>query len=459
MKHHPSSIFWSLIVSKNFRLALMVVLLVAMIGLWVAAPTLRSWYAEWTEVEVFNSDPALIEKLKGETLPTTTPAVATGDWSQWRGPNRDGIATEEGLAKSWPESGPSVLWKVPGGLGYASISVAGDQAYTIVQDGEDEVILCLAVSDGAVRWRHRYPAKFRENLSGIGPRSTPTVADGRVYVVGATGRFHCLEASSGKVLWEKDFVKDLQASTPEYGFTCSPLVEGDLVYVITGAPNGGSCVAYQRIDGKLVWKNFDDTAGYSSPVAATIGGRRQIIFLTGQSLRGVLPEDGKELWRVPWKTQQDINAASPIVIGSLVYISSGYNKGCALLQIAENAQGWSPSLVYEHNRMRNQFATSVLVGEHLYGFDDMYLACMELRTGKVVWKRRGFDKGSLLAVPGHLIVLGEYGQLALVETNPAKYQAVSQTALPKGVFRSMPSLAHGKLFVRDQESIYCLNLR
>lgn len=441
---------------KNLRLALMAGGLLAASALLMFSSELRTW---WNDKEHFESDQALVEKLKGEALATAAPAAATDDWSQWRGPNRDGIGSEKDLLTSWPSSGPPVLWKVPGGIGYSSISIAGDRLVTLIQDGDDEVVLCLALADGAVKWKHRYPARFHEALGGVGPRSTPAIADGRVYAVGATGLFHCLDAGTGKVEWMHDFCKEMEAPLPEYGFTTSPLVLGDRVYVTIGGAKGGCCAAYNRTDGKLLWKSQEGPSGYSSPIAATLAGRAQIVFLTGDAVLGLEPADGKQLWRYPWVTQQGINAATPVVIGSNVLVSSGYGKGCGLLNIAATGDTFTATRVYEHNRMRNHFATSVLVGDHVYGFDDAYLIAMEALSGKVKWKQRGFDKGSLIAIGKRLIVLGEHGKLALVEANPQKYQEVSNFPLTNSRCWGAPALAQGKLLVRDQESVFCVDLR
>jgi outer membrane protein assembly factor BamB len=247
-----------------------------------------------------------------------------------------------------------------------------------------------------------------------------------------------------------------------------PLIEGELVITMPGGPDGNSIAALDRQDGKLVWKALDDRAGYSSPVAATIAGRRQVVILTAESVVGLAPEGGKLLWKYPWPLFKDCNVATPIVVGDYVFISSGYSKGCALLHITpspppplpEGAKGeeFTATPVYEHNRMRNHFSTSVLYQDHLYGFDDFFLVCMELRSGKVLWKKRGFGKGSLMVADGRLLVLGDNGLLALAETSPEKYTERSSCKILQGKCWTMPVLADGKLFVSDEQEILCLDV-
>ena len=407
--------------------------------------------------ESFSADPGLLAKLG--TAPLTSPraTVASTDWPQWRGPNRDGVSDHQAAAH-WPATGLPLLWKVPGGPGHSSLAVVHGRVYTLIQDGDDEAALCLDAETGKELWRQRWPTKFT-SYGGVGPRSTPAVVDGRVYAVGAGGLFQCLDAASGQVLWRHDLLREFAVANQEHGVSFSPLVEGDLVFAIPGGA-GGSVAAFDRRDGRLLWKAADDPAGYSSPVTATIAGKRQLVVLTGVAVKGFALPDGKLLWSHPWPTKEGTNAATPIVVGDYVFVSSSYNKGCALLEIApDGPDALAARPVYEHNRMRNHFSTCVLLDDHLIGFDETFLVCMELRTGKVQWKQRGFNKGSVLLAGGKLIVLGDNGVLALVEPNPEKYQELARCTISNTICWALPALAGGRLFVRDQESIMCFDLK
>ncbi len=407
-----------------------------------------------------HSDPELLAGLQRAsfTPPPATPAPA-GEWPQWRGPHRDGVSGETGLLSSWPRQGPPVLWKVKGGAGYSGIAVSRGRVFTLIQEGDDEVVLCLDAETGKDHWRVRYPAHFaRDGFEG--PRSTPTVDGELVYTVGGTGVLHCLNAATGEKVWRHDLLAEFHAPNLQWGVSFSPLIEGDLVLTNPGGPNGNSIAAFDKRTGALVWHSLDDPAGYSSPVTTTAAGVRHVVFFTGEALVGVAPENGRLLWRYPWPTGFQVNAATPIVVGDYVFISSGYGQGCGLLKIEREADGpLQARLVYENNQMCNHFGSSVLYQEHLYGFDEKKLTCMELRTGKVVWREKGFDKGSLLAADGCLIILGEYGKLALAEASPAGYREKSSFRLFRERSWTMPSLAGGRLYARDQEEIVCVDVR
>ena len=316
------------------------------------------------------------------------------------------------MLTQWPANGPDVVWKARTGDGYACPAIADGRCILTVQDGADEAIVCWDAETGNERWRRKYPARFENPESGVGPHSTASIVGDRVYVVGGTGLFHCLAAEDGKVVWSHDLLKDFDVKNQEYGVSFSPLVEGDMVIAMPGGAGGNSLAAFNRQDGNLVWKSLDDRAGYSSPVAGTIAGKRQLVFLTAENILGVSPTDGKLLWKHPWPLFKDCNIATPTIVGDYVLVSSGYGKGCVLLEISADSGGVMQARpVYEHNRLRTRFSTSVLVNEHLYGFDETWLVCMEFRTGKIRWKKRGFNEGQLMAADGQLFVLGEQGKL------------------------------------------------
>lgn len=408
----------------------------------------------------FVADPALLQELQAASLGKgNAKAAGATDWPQWRGPNRDGISAETGLLKEWPKAGPTKVWEAKGGLGYSSFAVASGKVCTILQDGDDEAIVCWDADTGKEKWRFKYSCKY-ENSFGSGPRSTPTMDGDLVYVVGATGIFHCLKADTGEKVWRHDLLEEFKAENLQWGVSFSPLIEGDLVLTNPGGPNGNSLAAFERKSGKLVWKALDDIAGYSSPVAADLAGARQVLFFTGAALVGVTPKEGKELWRYPWETSYDCNIATPIVLDDYVFISSGYGKGAALLKIEKDGSGLKAKRVYETSKMANHFSSCVLYKEHLYGFSDPgVLVCLEFRTGKVVWSERGFNKGSLLIADGHLIILGEKGILALAEATPAGYREKSRCQPFQNKCWTMPVLANGKLYLRDESMIQCLDVK
>jgi outer membrane protein assembly factor BamB len=258
-------------------------------------------------------------------------------------------------------------------------------------------------------------------------------------------------------------MEEFHAKVPQYGVSFSPLVEGNLVYVAPGGPNGGSIAAFDKRSGALAWQALDDPMGYSSPLMITAAGVRQLLVFTNKALVSLSPGDGTILWRFAWQTSGGFNIATPIAFDNYVFLSSAYGKGCALLEISTNADGsLCAESVYEHNRMRNYFASSVRYRDHIYGFDNSDLTCMDIRSGQVLWRvkgDRGFKKGSLLIADGNLIVLGEYGKLALADATPDGYRERSSFQVSENKCWTVPVIAGGRLYIRDENCLRCLDLR
>ncbi len=351
-----------------------------------------------------------------------------------------------------------------GGEGYSACTVGGGRLYTLLQNEDKEIVRCLDAATGAEKWRYSYAPAYL-NGNGNGPRSTPTLDGDRLYTVGATGIFHCLDAATGQPVWDKphDLLAEFGAPNLQWGVSFSPLVDGDLVFTNPGGPNGNSLAAFDKQTGQLRWKSESDPAGYSSPIAVQTGDLRQIIFFTGDSVLGVTAADGKLLWRYPWETSFKVNAATPLAFrtstADYVFISSGYAKGCALLKLVPDGQGGcAASPVYTSNHLCSHFSSPVRVGPHVYGFNEADLVCMDLRTGALKWTKRGFHKGSLLRVNNNLLVLGEYGKLALVEATPEEYREKASFKPFSQRTWTMPVVAGGKLYLRDEQKIACFDL-
>jgi outer membrane protein assembly factor BamB len=414
----------------------------------------------------FENDPELLAKL-GEK-PLTEPVTdqdQVGQWPQWRGPNRDGVSRETGWLTRWPAKGPKQLWQKETGQGYSSVAVVGDRLYTMFREGEQkEVVVCWNADTGKQIWRYDYPGeytseRFPDRRYSPGPRATPTVDGSRIFTLGGTGILTCLEASSGTKVWQKDLFKDFHVKEYVWGASCSPLVVGERVFVNPGGSNGNSVAAFKKGTGELAWKNLDDGPGYSSPVAMTVEGIPQILFFTMEGLVSVHPETGKLHWRYEWKTRYDCNIATPLVVDNYVFISSNYNKGCAVVEVAKDSSGKLQGRpVYAGDQMCNHYCTSVRHKDHIYGFNDTQLTCMEFKTGKVRWHKGGFKKGSLIIADGHLIVLGADGRLAVARASPEEFRPISEFKI-RGVFWNIPVLAGGRLYVRDEENLTCFDLR
>lgn len=384
---------------------------------------------------------------------------AYADWPQWLGPDRTGISTETGFLKTWPKGGPAVVWKKNLGEGFSGISVANGRVFTMFAEGDDEFVICLKEESGDEIWRFRTGAKFEEWQGGNGPRSQPTVDGDRVYVLGAEGWLYALDVVNGKMIWSVDLVDGLGGRFPRFGFSNSALVEGDLLF-LEAATRKGTFLALRRTDGEVAWASQNDVASYSSPIAVDLAGARQVVYFSGDAAVGLSPVDGSLYWRYPWKTSYDLNIATPIFVPpDQIFISSGYDHGAALLRIEAGAGGMAATRVWENRRMKNHFGTSVLVGDYIYGFDNAILKCIEARTGKEQWKHRGYGKGALVYADGHLILLSDNGRLALARATPEGFKERAGAQVLSGRSWTAPTLANGRVFVRDMRKIVCLDLR
>ena len=401
--------------------------------------------------------------------------ASAAEWPQWRGPNRDGVSGEVGLLKEWSPNGPKVLWKVPLGEGFSGISVSQGRVYTMFSEGNDEFVVCLDATDGEEIWRFRSDKNYHESQGGNGPRATPTIDGDLLFTISAYGKLYALNAANGQELWSHDLQRKFGSDMPRWGFSTSPLVDGESLLVEVGGKGEKSIAAFNKKTGDVVWSSHKDKLGYSSPIAITVQGVRQIICFTGTKLVSVSPTDGTIYWKYPWKTGYDVNAATPVFIPpDKVFISSGYDKGAAVLQmrvfvspdddraatdqIRENQGTVRIEEIWKNRKMKNQFASSVLHENYLYGFDNSILKCIEANTGEEQWKSRGFGKGTVILADGHLIILSDRGKLGLAEATPAGYMEKASAKVLSGLCWTAPTLAGGKLYVRNEEEMVCLDM-
>lgn len=409
-------------------------------------------------------NPELAKELAEEVL--DDPVGPTKDWPQWRGPNRDGVALDTPILADWPADGPTKRWEAKVGEGFASMAVARGRVFTIFQDGANESVVAWDAESGREIWRHSVAYAFKDD-KGNGPRSTPSIDGELLYVIGANGNMRCLRAFTdqphGELVWSKELLQEFAAPRPRWAVSFSPLVEGDRVFLMPGGRNGNGLAAIDKTSGATLWKTADDAASYSSPIAATFHDRRQILFLTGSRLVSVDPQTGQEIWDFAWPVDFDANVATPIVAKNYVFLSATYGRGCAMLKVVKTGEEWKANLVYKNRHMKNHFSTCVRVKNHIFGFDDVILKCMNLLTGEVVpgWEIRGFDKGSLVRVNDQLIIYGANGQLALAEANPKEYveRGRFQFSTQNSQCWSVPVVANGRLYVRDERKLVCFDVK
>lgn len=384
-------------------------------------------------------------------------AQTGGDWPQWRGANRDGISKETGLLKQWPTDGPPLAWKAAGaGGGYSSFAIANNRLYTMGLRGTKEFVVAFDVATGKEVWATAHGGAFR-NDRGDGPRGTPTVDGDRIYALGGNGDLSALDTKTGKIVWTMNVLEKFGGSNITWGISESPLVVGDKVLVNPGGP-GASIVALNKKDGSVVWKSQSDRAGYSSAVPVQIGNTTQVVFFTHKRAVGLDLKDGKLLWEYGKAANNVANAATPIVRGNRVFISSDYGTGAGLVEI--KADGVAQEIYFTKD-MRNHHSSSVLIGDYLYGFSGGILTAMKFDTGEVAWKDRSVGKGSIVFADGHIYAISENGVVGLVEATPTGYKEkgrfhIQQDSLPTWTH---PVVAGGKLYLRDQDTIYAYDVR
>ena len=401
-----------------------------------------------------------MKRLVVALLGFASPLAVAADWPQWRGPARDGISAETELLEQWPAGGPPLLWKTNGlGEGYSSVAVSGGRVFTQGQKQRRQFIMALDEETGAKLWETPLGNSYRHGR-GNGPRGTPTVNQGNVYALGGEGSLICVEATTGKRLWYTHLLKRFGGRNTSWGISESPLVDGKKIVVNAGG-SGASVVALDKKNGNLIWKSQSDEAGYSSAVAAQAGGISHYIVLTGEAAVGLRADNGRLLWRYERVSNRTANVATPIVRGDYVFVSSDYGTGGALLELTADRGDLEAREVYFNRDMRNHYSSSVLVGDYLYGYSSRILTCMNFKTGEVAWRDRSVGKGQLIHADGRLYLLSEDGVVGLVEATPEGYREKSRFSIGRGDYPTwtLPAIANGKLFLRDQDTLYCYNVK
>ena len=398
-------------------------------------------------------------KSAAVTSPPLAVRPASDAWTDFRGARRDGVYSETAILTQWPELGLKMLWQQPIGGGYASFAIAQGRAYTIEQRRRTEVVAAYDMTTGRELWTNVWDGEFKESMGGDGPRATPVWDQGKVYALGASGEFRCLDAASGKTTWRKNILEDNGATNLQWGMAASPLIVDEKVIVLPGGPSGKSVVAYHKFTGEPAWKALDDHQAYTAPLLATLGGKRQVVVVSAQRAMGLATEDGKLLWEYPWKTEYDVNAAVPVVVGpNRLFLSAGYGHGSAVIEVESTAGGFQAKTIWANNRMKNKFSASVLHQGYLYGLDEAILACVNVETGELKWKGGRYGYGQLLLAGNHLVVTTEDGEVALVKASPDSHQEVAKFPALSGKTWNVPAIAAGTLLVRNSTEMAAFQL-
>ena len=382
-------------------------------------------------------------------------------WTDFRGPTRDGHYRQQEIRTTWPAEGLKPIWKQPVGGGYASFVAANGVAFTIEQRANEEVVAAYDIATGREAWTNAWTGTFREMMGGDGPRATPTWHDGRLYALGASGELRSLDAATGRMLWRTNILEDAGAANLQWGMAAAPLIVDDSVIVLPGGSGGKSVVAYNRTTGRRAWSALDDTAAYSSPMLVTLAGVRQILVFSASRLMGITPDRGAVLWEYPWTTQYGVNASQPLLLDERrVFVSTGYGTGAAAIELTPSGDGGlTVKELWRTNRMKNQFTSSVLHEGFIYGLDEAILACIDAATGELKWKNGRYGYGQVMLASGHLIVLTESGEIALVAATPERFTEIVRFPAIDGKTWNHPAIADGYLLVRNIGEMAAFDLR
>ena len=402
--------------------------------------------------------PAATGSPAGTSTETAAAHAGRNYWTNFRGPNRDGRYEEMEVSTTWPAQGPPLLWKEPVGIGYASFVIADKRAYTIEQRRGKETVAAYDVETGRELWTQGWSAQYNDS-TGDGPRATPTWDDGRLYALGATGELRCLDAKTGAVIWGKNILSENQASNLPWAMAASPLVVDDKVILLPGGTAGNSVVAYNKMTGAPVWKSQSDRQAYVSPMLVTLAGRRQIVIVSSSRVFGLEPGDGSMLWSYSWGTDMGINVSQPIIVdANRFFISSGYGKGAALVEVSGSGKNFSTRAVWENVNMKNKFNSSVLHQGYVYGLDEGILTCVDVNTGERKWKGGRYGYGQVLLASGHLIIMSDTGELVLVRATPDQLSEVARFQAIQGKTWNYPAIAGGRLLVRNANEMAAYNI-
>ena len=381
------------------------------------------------------------------------------DWPGWLGPNRDGISTETGLLSRIPKGGLIPVWSATLGEGFSGVSVADGKVITMHAQAR-EYAICFDSENGQKLWQTAIGKRFESEQGGNGPRATPVIDKTLVFFTGAQGNITALDKNDGSLVWRKSLIEDFQGNLPVWGYCGSPVVEGDLLLLESGATEAPSILALEKKTGDVVWRARPGKAGYTAPLVATVAHIRQGVFFTGSGPVGVQLSTGKVLWEHPWETPWEINAATPIkVSANEIFISSNYGRGGSLLRIEKDTDGFKARPVWQKNVMSNHFSTSVLYRGFLYGFDNAVLKCVRAEDGVEFWQKRGFGKGSLIIAEGKLIIMADHGVLVLAKAQETEFVDLGRFHALKGKCWTVPTLAQGNLYLRNKSSLVCFKMK
>jgi len=388
----------------------------------------------------------------------TAASTQSPEWSQWRGSKRDGVTSFVPPA-TWPER-PRQVWKVNAGIGHSSPVVSGNSVYLMSRVGEQEAVTSFDVATGARRWQQTYDAPYQVNPAatahGKGPKSTLLIDRGRVYALGISGILSAFDAASGKPSWRHDFKKEFATTSPEFGTSMSPIIDGELLIAHVGGSDG-AIVGFDRTTGAQKWSWKGDGAAYASPVIASFGGARHLITQTKSNLVGLAPADGRLLWKIPFTTEYEQNIITPVVSDGLL-IYSGISKPTAAVRVAQDGGGWKTQPVWENPEIPMYMSSPVAVGGVLYGLTHRnrgQFFAVDVKTGKTLWTsppRQG-ENAALVAAGQVIIATTTEGELAVLRQGRTAFDLVKKYTVGESPIWAHPAFTPGGILIKDAETL------
>lgn len=403
-----------------------------------------------------NALTASVILLTGVLLGIAALTASAEDWPHWRGPQRTGISTETQWNDQW-SGAPKIAWKAKVGLGFSAFVVADGKAFTAGHASGKDTVFCFDALTGKELWKHSYAAELGDKFFEGGTTGTPTFADGKLYWLSRWGDVFCFEATSGKIVWSKNVQQETGIRIPDWGFTGAPTVHENLLVLNIGEAG----LALEKTTGKIAWKSADDNAGYSTPLPVKRGNDTLMLLGNGTAYLAVNAATGKEAWRFKWLTEYGVNAADPVVDGDRIFISSGYGKGAALIDVS----GAEPKQLWKSKAMRTQMNAAVLLDGHLYGVDGnttekAALKCLEFATGAEKWAFPNFGSGGLIIAGGKILALSGTGELMTGVPSPSGFKPTARAQVLGGKCWTAPVLANGIAYCRNSRGdVVAVDLR
>ena len=375
-------------------------------------------------------------------------ALPAADWPRWRGPDLNGSSKEAGWNPEFPGGEPRIAWKARVGTGFSSVSVADGRLFTIGNEEGAETVWCLDAKTGKEVWKHEYECPLDPKFFEGGPTSTPTIDGNKVFTLSRRGQLFAFDAAKGDVRWEKNIAGDNEMPIPGWGFSSSPVVLGDKLLLNIGATG----MAVDKGSGEVIWKSEPEEPGYSSAVTMKRGGKIVALLGCKKSWSAIDATTGELLWSHRWLTRYGVNAADPIVRGDQVLVSSGYGKGCVLLEWPSDAD--EPDVVWQNKELRTQMNPAVLVDGHVFGTDGdagnrNALKCLEFATGEVKWSVDNIGTGGVTVADGKLIVLSARGELIIAPATAEKFAPIARAQVLGGKCWTVPVLANARIYCRN----------